>query len=74
VGEIRRLLAAIGLLIAHPPRHVLAWSSWRRRRQAVARACHHRRRGALAPERPQPRATLRTGLMTSDNTEVLLEY
>lgn len=45
VAEVRRLLAA------HAPRdprartHALSWSHWRRRRQAVARRCHYRRRG-----------------------------
>ncbi|MFD7169922.1 hypothetical protein [Streptomyces violascens] len=44
VAEVRRLLAA------HAPRqhrartHALNWSRWRRRRQAVARHCHYRRR------------------------------
>ncbi|MGW4275204.1 ISL3 family transposase [Streptomyces seoulensis] len=38
-------------LAAHTPRdlhtltHALSWSHWRRRRQAVARRCHYRRRG-----------------------------
>ncbi|SCE55199.1 hypothetical protein GA0115245_15004, partial [Streptomyces sp. di188] len=45
VAEVRRLLAA------HAPRdprartRALSWSRWRRRRQAVARRCHYRRRG-----------------------------
>ena len=36
----------------HPARFVLAWSQWRRRHQAVARACHiKRRRQALGRKR-----------------------
>jgi hypothetical protein len=30
-----------------PPRFVLAWSIWRRRHQAIARACHSKRRRAV---------------------------
>jgi transposase len=43
VPEVRRLLLAI----TEPPEHVhfrLAWSTFRRRHQAVAKACHSRRR------------------------------
>ena len=54
VGEVRRLLAALSLLIPPTARHVLAWSLWRRRRQAVARACHYRRRGAAYGQPQSP--------------------
>jgi hypothetical protein len=50
VPEIRRLLAALGLAVALVPgeaERVLAWSSWRRRHQAVARRCHYTRHLAL---------------------------
>ena len=51
VPEIRRLLAALGLRVTRPARtgqakmaeHVLAWSHWRRRHQAIARRCHYAR-------------------------------
>jgi SRSO17 transposase len=44
VNEFRRLFDA---LLLHPPHTVadiLAWSRWRRKHQAIARACHYRRR------------------------------
>lgn len=44
LNEIRRLLTR---LLAHPAQnltHLLQWSLWRRRHQAVARDCHYRRR------------------------------
>ena len=47
--EIRRLI--ISLIQRHlpDPRHVQAWSAWRRKRQYQARVSHYRRRGyALA--------------------------
>jgi hypothetical protein len=49
--EIQRLLALVWPL---PPREErirrgLAWSLWRRLHQAVARACHRRRRAATRP-------------------------
>jgi hypothetical protein len=43
--EIRRLLTGLIQARAPDPRHVWAWSRWRRRRQYQARACHYRRRG-----------------------------
>lgn len=46
VPEIRRLLAALGRAITQPPdavEQVLAWSSWRRRHQAIAMRCHYAR-------------------------------
>jgi hypothetical protein len=75
VAEIRRLMAALTPpLIREPVRHVLARSTWRRQRQAVAQACHHRRRTAGRDNGHRPRTTIRTGPFTSGNTEPLLEY
>ncbi|WAK04625.1 hypothetical protein [Methylobacter sp. YRD-M1] len=44
VPEVRKLLWQ--WLWRHPPKavHIMDWSCWRRRHQAVARACHYRRR------------------------------
>ncbi|MGZ5029491.1 MAG: hypothetical protein ACXV8I_02680 [Methylobacter sp.] len=44
VPEVRKLLWQ--WLWRHPPKavHIVGWSLWRRRHQAVARACHYRRR------------------------------
>jgi hypothetical protein len=40
------------LAAGHPAAAVLRWSRWRRRHQAVARACHiKRRRAALGDNR-----------------------
>jgi hypothetical protein len=30
--------------VLYPVEHILAWSVWRRRHQARAKACHYRRR------------------------------
>jgi SRSO17 transposase len=46
-NEIRRLFTGLCQHLAAPAKQ-LHWSRWRRRHQAVARACHYRRR-ALAP-------------------------
>jgi hypothetical protein len=54
MAEVRRLLAALSLLIPPSVKHVLAWSRWRRQREAVARACHYQRRGAVSGQRPSP--------------------
>ncbi|MFI5821260.1 transposase [Streptomyces rishiriensis] len=49
MAEIRRLLDA---LLPHPRAdrdrvaHTLKWSAWRRRRQAIARRCHYRKRSS----------------------------
>ncbi|MFE2650761.1 hypothetical protein ACFXGY_12580, partial [Streptomyces sp. NPDC059346] len=49
VAEIRRLLDT---LLPHPRAdhdpvtHALNWSAWRRRRQAIARHCHYRKRSS----------------------------
>jgi hypothetical protein len=44
VPEVRKLLWQ--WLWRHPPKamHIVGWSCWRRRHQAVARACHYQRR------------------------------
>lgn len=44
INEFRRLFDAAQLRPAHTMKHRLAWSQWRRQRQAQARACHYRRR------------------------------
>ena len=49
-GEIRRLLVALALHPSTSLDTILSWSTWRRRRQHQARACHYRRRG----DRPPP--------------------
>lgn len=42
VNEFRRLFNALLLRSLHTPDDILAWSTWRRKHQARARACHHR--------------------------------
>jgi hypothetical protein len=42
-NEIRRLFTGLRQQLPSP-RTQLRWSQWRRRHQATARACHHRRR------------------------------
>lgn len=44
-NEIRRLLTGLSRQLAAPAAQ-LHWSRWRRRHQATARACHHRKRAA----------------------------
>ena len=44
VNEFRRLFDAIHLRQNPSTESLLAWSAWRRRHQAAARACHYRRR------------------------------
>lgn len=44
VNEIRRLFTRLQPNPQPLATHVLHWSRWRRRHQAVARACHYRRR------------------------------
>jgi hypothetical protein len=49
VAEIRRLLDALlpyPRADRDPVTHALKWSAWRRRRQAVARRCHYRKRSS----------------------------
>jgi hypothetical protein len=38
------------LAAGHPIAEVLRWSRWRRRHQAIARACHVKRRRAALKE------------------------
>lgn len=52
VNEIRRLFAKLVANTVHTLAHWLAWSLWRRRHQARARASHYRRRGHV--EHPTP--------------------
>ena len=49
VPETRRLINA---MTAKTPnlRHLLAWSPWRRRHQAQAKASHHKRRAFIEAE------------------------
>jgi hypothetical protein len=44
VNEFRRLFDALHLRQNPTIEGLLAWSAWRRRHQATARACHYRRR------------------------------
>ena len=46
VNEFRRLFDAVLLAAHHTLTTLLAWSTWRRRHQARARACHYRQREA----------------------------
>ncbi len=43
VNEFRRLFDALLLRPLHAVADILAWSRWRRKHQAIARACHHRK-------------------------------
>jgi hypothetical protein len=43
-NEIRRLFASLVLTVHHGYQHVLAWSTFRRRRQDQARDAHYRKR------------------------------
>lgn len=43
LNEIRRLFIGLRTTTAHTIKHLLRWSRWRRRHQAVARASHYRR-------------------------------
>lgn len=44
VPEVQRLVLHLVLPHIATPEHALAWSYWRRRHQARAKACHYRRR------------------------------
>jgi hypothetical protein len=46
-NEIRRLYGKIVLIGQTIVEHVLQWSTWRRRRQAQAKASHYRKRDKL---------------------------
>jgi SRSO17 transposase len=43
VNEFRRLFDALLLRPLHAVADILAWSTWRRKHQKIARACHHRK-------------------------------
>ncbi|WP_213457481.1 hypothetical protein [Rhizomonospora bruguierae] len=43
-NEIRRLFGKLVLVGRAAADHVLHWSTWRRRRQAEAKAAHYRKR------------------------------
>ena len=45
-NEIRRLLAT-AMSTLHSVRHALHWSTWRRRHQAHAHACHYKKQDQL---------------------------
>jgi hypothetical protein len=49
VPEVRRLLWGVVWQALPSVAHVLAWSTWRRHHQAVAKRCHSRRRGVILP-------------------------
>ena len=49
VPEVRRLLWGVVWRALPSVEHVLAWSSWRRHHQAVAKRCHYQRHGAIWP-------------------------
>jgi hypothetical protein len=45
-NEIRHLFIRLLDHVRHSAAHLLHWSGWRRRHQARARDCHHRRQAA----------------------------
>jgi SRSO17 transposase len=45
-NEIRHLFMSLINPVRHGTEHLLRWSRWRRQHQALARACHYRRREA----------------------------
>jgi hypothetical protein len=47
VPEVRRLLWGVVWRAFPSIEHVLAWSTWRRHHQAVAKRCHYRRHGVI---------------------------
>lgn len=49
VPEVRRLLWGVVWRAFPTVEHVLAWSTWRRHHQAVAKRCHYKRRGVILP-------------------------
>jgi hypothetical protein len=50
VPEVRHLLTRLVLVVPHATDHILGWSDWRRRHQAVAKVCHYNRRLALVQQ------------------------
>jgi hypothetical protein len=49
VPEVRRLLWGVAWRAFPSVEHVLAWSTWRRHHQAVAKRCHYKHYGATWP-------------------------
>jgi len=49
VPEVRRLLWGVIWRAFPSVDQVLAWSTWRRHHQAVAKRCHYKRRGIILP-------------------------
>ena len=49
VPEVRRLLWGVVWRAFPTVEQVLAWSTWRRHHQAVAKRCHYQRRGIILP-------------------------
>ena len=47
IPEIRRLLIRLVWTVQALPEHILAWSFWRRRKQARAKIAHYRRRQSV---------------------------
>lgn len=47
MAEIRHLLSHTIFAFRRSLAHVLAWSTWRRHHQAVAKFYHYKRRGAF---------------------------
>jgi SRSO17 transposase len=54
VTEIRRLFAKLATTVTRPASFHLAWSRWRRRHQARARASHYRTRGDIDHQASRP--------------------
>jgi hypothetical protein len=48
-NEIARLAAALIIQPARDTRYRLRWSTWRRRHQHIAQACHYQRQAARDP-------------------------
>lgn len=49
VPEVRRLLWGVVWRTVPTVDQVLAWSTWRRHHQALAKRCHYKRRGVIFP-------------------------
>jgi SRSO17 transposase len=56
VTEVRRLFAKLVTAVTRPASFYLAWSRWRRRHQARARASHYRARGDIDHHAAPPRS------------------
>ena len=60
VTEIRRLFAKLVTIVTRPASFYPAWSRWRRRHQARARASHYRTRGDIDHQAARPRSGILT--------------